>query len=462
MTDTEAAIRTTAARLAGPPRWFIVATAAATLAILFMAVAETTLWTHFLVDRGEYLSLLGLGFVLAVGLWLFRQNRLLASLPLAIPWLIYPVLTQGDQLIDNLSIHWMRAVSHLILAVLFGAPVWVLLLAARSLLAPRPGRPARVPAWAFVLPGLPQIARGRDREGGVMLVLSLLLLEVWIAQRYLGSLMIATLILIGLGYLFAVSLVPAGRAPRWSGVRGQRAALVLLLAGVALSLGIYLGFKNRPGAYQGSPHYYHDPAQADAAYPMQAVAVPAAPAGAVDAATAAELREVLAGYGAALERLFDAYYVLDRNYNYAFHNELFMRHTPVLPEFRRRALETATEARRLAADTDARLEALEPALGQHAALRALAAEARSYVAFNLRRATMLEELSAGFERTRAGLQHATHLYEGEGKVLGERLMQALGKHGAVTGHPELGRLAAPLVASGERIRDAYANRIVGF
>ena len=48
-----------------PPTWLIWATAALTLACLMMAVAETTLWTHYLIDQGEYLSLAGLIFILA-------------------------------------------------------------------------------------------------------------------------------------------------------------------------------------------------------------------------------------------------------------------------------------------------------------------------------------------------------------------------------------------------------------
>ena len=48
--------------------------------------------------------------------------------------------------------------------------------------------------------------------------------------------------------------------------------LVLLSAGIVASLGLYVGYKNRPGAYQGSPSYYMDPAQQDARLPARSVA----------------------------------------------------------------------------------------------------------------------------------------------------------------------------------------------
>ena len=75
---------------------------------LAMAVAETSLWMHYLIDAGESISLAGVAFMLVAGIYLYRRGRLLVSLPLAIPWLLFPVITQGDQIIDNLSIDWMR------------------------------------------------------------------------------------------------------------------------------------------------------------------------------------------------------------------------------------------------------------------------------------------------------------------------------------------------------------------
>jgi len=128
-----------------PPAWLIVTTAALTVACLMMAVAETTLWTHYLIDQGEYLSLAGLVFILAAGIHVYRRGRLLVSLPLVLPWLLYPVITQGDQLIDNLSINEMRVVCQVLLALLFGAPVAVVVLAARYALATAVPRFARSP-----------------------------------------------------------------------------------------------------------------------------------------------------------------------------------------------------------------------------------------------------------------------------------------------------------------------------
>ena len=50
------------------------------------------------------------------------------------PWLLYPVITQGDQIIDNLSITWMRIIVHVLLAAIFAMPVAVIVYAARWLM----------------------------------------------------------------------------------------------------------------------------------------------------------------------------------------------------------------------------------------------------------------------------------------------------------------------------------------
>ena len=72
-------------------------------------------------------------------------------------------------------------------------------------------------------------------------------------------------------------------------------------------------------------------------------------------------------------------------------------------------------------------------------------------------------MSAEFERTEAGLQHATHLFEGEGKVLGVRLADLLAKHQRVLSAPERGRPDRGVPDSISRaVHDLYANRIVGF
>lgn len=447
-----------------PPRWLILLSAILTFVILFMAVAETTLWTHYLVDRGEYLSLVGLAFVLAIGLRLHRTGRLAASLPLMVPWLIYPVITQADQIIDNLTINQMRVVCHLILAILFAAPITVLVLAAGHFLAPRPGRPPRRRSWTAVLPGLRLMEGGRIREGAHLMILSFLMLEIWVAYEYLGKLMLLMLIGMGLIVLFHAAM-PRGPSATSSWLSressGRRLACGVFIAAVATSFGLFVGFKNRPGAYQGSPHSFHDPSRKDAAYPIERIAAPSGRPSPAGGAVSAAADEILGNYTDALQVLFHAYHVLDRNYNHAFHNALFLRHTPVLADFRPKALGEITRARRLAEAADARLQELAPSLPREDSLGALLQELQGYVAFNLRRASLLEEMSGRFERTEAGLQHATHLYEGEGKMLGITLRQVLDKHRSVLEMPAPAALAR-FAQAGREIHEAYANRIVGF
>ena len=92
-----------------PPLWLVVATALMALVLLAMSVGETSLKGQYLIDQGEYLSLVGLGLhpgggplpASAAAGWSRRCRW-------CFPWLLYPVITQGDQIIDNLSINWMR------------------------------------------------------------------------------------------------------------------------------------------------------------------------------------------------------------------------------------------------------------------------------------------------------------------------------------------------------------------
>ena len=70
--------------------------------------------------------------------------------------------------------------------------------------------------------------------------------------------------------------------------------------------------------------------------------------------------------------------------------------------------------------------------------------------------------SAGFIQTEAGLQHATHLYEGEGKVLGVRLHELLEKHAAVLGAAALAPTTGEFTRLSGEVYAAYSNRIVGF
>ena len=99
---------------ARPPAWLFIATGLLALMCLVMAVAETNLWMHYLIDGGEFVSLMGLAFIAVAGVYLYRRNHLLVSLPLVFPWLLFPVITQGDQIIDNLSINPMRIICHVL------------------------------------------------------------------------------------------------------------------------------------------------------------------------------------------------------------------------------------------------------------------------------------------------------------------------------------------------------------
>ena len=447
-----------------PPWWLIASTVALTLACLVMAVAETTLWTHFLIDRGEYLSLGGLGFILVAGVYLYTRRRLTGSLLLAVPWLVYPIVTQADQIIDNFTINQMRVLTQVILAILFATPIAVLVTAADRWLAPAAGtRPGRPRVWTVLVPGLRSIEAGNRRDGAALLAMTCLLVELWIAHAYLGTLMVVTLVGLGMAGLYYLSVRRDGEPADPGRARAtERRALVALVVGVVVSLGLFVGYRNRPGAYQGSPHYYLDPSRPDSAYDLHLVPVGGTSLATPDATTSGLMAAVLADYGRVLEGLGGAYYVLDRNYNYAFHNALFLRNTPVLPGFRDTALADVATMRRLAEQADARQAAVQAALPAHDALLAFLDDVRGYVAFNLRRASMLEELSGEFERTHAGLQHATHLYEGEGKVLGELLMDLLAKHQLVVEHPDFGQIVGPFVDTGQAIYDAYSNRIVGF
>jgi hypothetical protein len=95
-------------------------------------------------------------------------------------------------------------------------------------------------------------------------------------------------------------------------------------------------------------------------------------------------------------------------------------------------------------------------------LAALLDDVRGYAAFTFDRAPVLERMSAGFIRTQAGLQHATHLYEGEGKVLGVRLHELLEKHAAVLAATELAPATSEFTRVSREVYAAYSNRIVGF
>lgn len=440
-----------------PPFWLVAATGTLALGTLAMAVAETSLWMHYLIDAGESISLAGLAFVLAASLYLYSRGQLAPSLPLTLPWLLFPVITQGDQIIDNLSITWMRVIVHVLLALLFGFPVAVVAMAARWVVTPGPPLPL---VWRVLVPGLAQLRAGRAREGAALLGAMLLVAEMWVAVQFLGTLMVITLVLLVWGVLaygFASSRHPSPGRQRQA---TERAALAAVIAGVVVSLGLFFAFKHRPGAYQGSPSYFMDPAQQGSGFQLDRVVVPA---GAPERPpNADEVRAALSAYARAFDTLLAGYYVLDRNYNYDFHNRLFLRSTPLLPNYRAVGLEKVHAAVQLRHDADALAARARAGLPEADPLTALLDDLRAYAAFTFDRAPVLEQMSAGFEQTQAGLQHATHLFEGEGKVLGVRLAEILAKHHRVLGAPALQSVTAEFVTVSRSVHDAYANRIVGF
>jgi hypothetical protein len=421
-----------------------------------MAVAETNLWMHYLIDAGEFVSLAGLAFITVAGLYLFRRGQLAASLPLVFPWLLFPVITQGDEIIDNLSINAMRIICHVLLAAIFATPVAVAVLAARS--AAGPSARLQRARWTAFVPGLRSIAAGRLREGSAVLATALMTAEMWVAVEFLGTLMVITLIVMILGVL-AYGFSGAPDAPRGKQA-SERAAAATLLIGVALSLGLFVGYKNRPGAYQGSPSYYMDPAQKDVWFRLDTVVVPSGPVAPLRNPDAVEA--ALTGYGRTLEQLLAGYYILDRNYTYDFHNELFLRHTPLLPNYRATGLAEIEKARVLRAEADRQAAIARASADERDPIVALLDDLRAYVDFNFDRAATLERLTAEFERTKSGLQHAAHIYEGEGKVLGVRLSELTQKHHAALSSPAAAAATADFAAISRAIYQAYESRIVGF
>jgi hypothetical protein len=446
-----------------PPAWLIWSTAALTLACLGMAVTETSQWGHYLIDKGEFISVFGLGFILIGGIALYRQGRLRVSLPFTLPWLLYPVITQGDQIIDNLSITSMQIICQILLTLIFWVPIAVLVLAAKFGLQPRPGQPVppiKTRGWTALIPGLRWIELGRVREGSAAMSLALLALEVWVAYRLLGTYMVATLIALMLIVLWR--MVHGRDGARTGFAKSEGAALVMLLIGIALSFGLYVGYKNRPGAYQGSPSYLYDPTQANAGYTIGAIKIPATVTAVPDRESAADAARLLGGYADALQELANGYYILDRNYTHYFHNVLFARNWPILPNFRAVALGKIADARVHAAAAGAASARVHAELVNAPGLVALIDETEAFLKFNFERAAQLETMSAKFSETNDGLQHAAHLYEGEGKLLGMQLGDILKKHDAVLSAPALDPALARFKTVTHAIFDAYKDRVVGF
>jgi uncharacterized membrane protein len=451
-----------AVSLPKPPLWLVVSTGALAMTCLVLAIAETNLWAHYLIDGGEFLSLFGLGFISLAGAFLFRRHRLFVSLPLTCPWLLYPILTQGDQIIDHLSINAMRIVCHVLLAGIFATPVVVVVLAARHALAPKDGRPLIRPRGLAFIPGLRQLAEGRARQGMGLLATSLLVAEMWVAHEFLGALMVLTIvlmILVVLGWAFSGRAAnDVMREERRAG--RERLALKTLIAGVLLSGGVYLGFKHRPGAYQGSPSAFMDPTHKDAFYPLDRVLVPTNPPS--PPADPPAVEQALTSYARSLECLLSGYHILDRNYTYDFHNHLFLRHTPLLTNYRAVGLKRVEEARQLQIEADAQAVVAKATLAAGDSLAALLEDVQGYAAFSFNRAPSLERMSGEFERTPAGLQHAAHLYEGESKALGTYLQAILRKHQAVLGSPATASTTTDFAAMSHSIYNAYAHHVVGF
>jgi hypothetical protein len=235
-------------------------------------------------------------------------------------------------------------------------------------------------------------------------------------------------------------------------------ALTVLVGGVIVSGGLYLGFKNRPGAYQGSPSFYMDPSQPNSGFASH-VDAGTGPLKLADGNRSGRHIAFLV-YGASLEKLLEGYYVLDRNYNYHFHNELFVRSTPLLPNYRTAGLDLIGEARRNREAGDRAMATLS--LDASNPVDAFLMDVRDYVAYNFERAATLERMSAEFEKTKAGLQHATHIYEGEGKYLGVQLSALVQKHGAVLTDDFGISIAGDFAKKAAAIEAKYANRIVGF
>ena len=414
---------------ARPPLWLVIATAAMAVVLLAMSVGETSLKGQYLIDQGEYLSLVGLAFILFAGLYLHHRGQLVASLPLVFPWLLYPVITQGDQIIDNLSITWMRIIVHVLLAAIFAMPVAVIVYAAK---------------WLMKLS--PRAARN--------LTIALLAAELVLAQLFLGWLMIGTLLLmIALVWFFG------GRdrvVTESAHARRRAIALAMLVGGVIASTALYFGFKNRPGAYQGSPSFYMDPTQPAGGF-VSRVTVPAGP---VMRRADSTMSLAFSAYAGSLEKLLSGYYVLDRNYNYHFHNELFLRSTPLLPDYRATGLKMIDEGRRSRIGGDHAAASI--ALDASSPLDTFLIDVRDYVAYSFDRAATLERMSAEFEKTKAGLQHATHIYEGEGKYLGVQLDELVNRHRAVVSDDAGLSVAGDFVTRARAITEKYANRIVGF
>ena len=71
-------------------------------------------------------------------------------------------------------------------------------------------------------------------------------------------------------------------------------------------------------------------------------------------------------------------------------------------------------------------------------------------------------LSARFERTPAGLQHAAHVYEGERKYVAAGLSQIARKHRTVVESPLIRPIVAEFASVVASIDRMYGQHVVGF
>jgi hypothetical protein len=132
----------------------------------------------------------------------------------------------------------------------------------------------------------------------------------------------------------------------------------------------------------------------------------------------------------------------------------------LIPNYRAEGLKLIEVAQLQRAAGDAAFDRVQMASDNP--LHALLTDVRAYVDFTFERAATLERLTREFEKTKAGLQHATHIYEGEGKYLGVQLADLLTKHQATLTAPAVAAIASDFVAKSQAIHDKYSNRIVGF
>jgi hypothetical protein len=306
-----------------------------------------------------------------------------------------------------------------------------------------------------------KMGRTLGRATKLRLSAALLTAEIWLAYAFLGTLMIVTLVIMIAGVLAYGAWGGAGETDQAARrIRSERFALAVLLVGLAVSGGTYVGYKNAPGAYQGSPSFFMDPSQQAGNYHLDRIPVPSGSAALP--ASPETVAAALTAYARTLDRLLAGYHILDRNYTYDFHNALFLRHQELLPDYRAAGLARVAEARKMREDADAKGAAARATLQNDDPLAALLDDLRAYTAFNFDRAPVLERLSSGFERTQAGLQHAAHLYEGESKYLGTGLSQIASKHRAVVDAPALAPVTGAFAATSRAIYEAYAHHVVGF